>query len=278
MTQPSTTGQHAAINGAQLYYEIAGSGPALILLHAGIADNHMWDQQFPVFAQRYTVLRYDYRGFGQSSMPPGPYAPHDDLAALMRHLAIPRAHLIGVSMGGSLAIDFALTHPTMVGALIHVCGGLSGAPQHAEPDEIAYIQQIEAADAAGDTARINDLETHLWVDGLSRAPDQVDPTIRARIHSMNATILARESELAQGQPQPLDPPAYERLADLHAPILLIVGAQDMSNIHRVADTIVNGVSGARKVIIDNAAHVPNMEHPAEFNQLALDFLAQHPIP
>ena len=94
---------YAEINGARLYYEVAGAGQPLALLHAGIADSRMWDDQFAVFAERYKVIRYDYRGFGKSSVPPGPYVFRDDLLGLLRHLGIARASLIGVSMGGGLA-------------------------------------------------------------------------------------------------------------------------------------------------------------------------------
>src|SRR5262249_38747454 len=116
----------AEINGARLYYEIAGGGHPLTLIHAGITDSRMWDDQFALFAEHFRVLRYDVRGFGQSDMPPGPYTMRDDLRALLQSLGIARTHLVGVSMAGSIAVDFTLDHPEMVATLIPVAAGISG--------------------------------------------------------------------------------------------------------------------------------------------------------
>src|SRR4051812_29356284 len=98
----------AEINGAQIAYEVAGSGHPLTLIHAGLADKRMWEAQFATFAESYRVVRYDIRGYGQSTFPAGPYTMREDLRALLQHLGIARTHLIGISMGGSIAIDFTL--------------------------------------------------------------------------------------------------------------------------------------------------------------------------
>ena len=267
---------YAEINGARLYYEVAGAGQPLALLHAGIADSRMWDDQFAVFAERYKVIRYDYRGFGKSSVPPGPYVFRDDLLGLLRHLGIARASLIGVSMGGGLAVDFTLEHPEMVTALIPVCAGVSGFepnPADIAPEELAYWEQLEAADKAGDVERLNELEVHLWVDGLRRAPEQVNPAARARVREMNGANIARAAEQEQAQSQPLQPPAVGRLGEIHAPTLVIVGAEDNGMVHAAANRLSTEIAGARKVIMRDTAHVPNMEKPEEFNRIVLDFLA-----
>jgi len=267
---------YAEINGARLYYEVAGAGQPLALLHAGIADSRMWDDQFAVFAERYKVIRYDYRGFGKSSVPPGPYVFRDDLLGLLRHLGIARASLIGVSMGGGLAVDFTLEHPEMVTALIPVCAGVSGFepnPADIAPEELAYWEQLEAADKAGDAERLNELEVHLWVDGLRRAPEQVNPAARARVREMNGANIARAAEQKQAQSQPLQPPAVGRLGEIHAPTLVIVGAEDNGMVQTAANRLSTEIPGARKVIMRDTAHVPNMEKPEEFNRIVLDFLA-----
>ncbi|WIG60308.1 MAG: Beta-ketoadipate enol-lactone hydrolase [Ktedonobacterales bacterium] len=263
----------AEVNGTQIYYEVAGEGHPLVLIHAGIADSRMWDDQFSVFAQHYRVLRYDLRGYGKSACPPGPYALRDDLHALLQHLNIAKAHLIGVSMGGSLAVDFTLTHPDMVSALITVCAGLSGFEAPDDPDTTAYIQQLIAADKAGDKDQLNELEVHLWVDGLRRTPEQVNPTIRERVREMNGLALSREAETDQAEPQRLDPPAAGRLSEIHAPTLVIIGDEDLPGVRATADKLATDISGARKAVIHNAAHVPNMERPDAFNRIVLDFLA-----
>lgn len=263
----------AEVNGAKLYYEVAGDGHPLVLVHAGIADSRMWDDQFSLFTQRYRVIRYDLRGFGKSEVPPGPYALWDDLHGLLDFLGIQKAYLIGCSMGGGLAIDFTLEHPDMVDALIPVCAGLSGFEPSDTDSELAYWEQLEAADKAGDSARVNEMEVHLWVDGLGRTPEQVNPTIRERVWEMNGLALAREAEANLAQPQRLDPPAVGRLSEIHVPTLVIIGDQDLSATRQTADKLASDIPGARKVVIHDTAHVPNMEKSDEFNRLVLDFLS-----
>lgn len=263
----------AEVNGAKLYYEMAGEGHPLVLIHAGIADSRMWDDQLALFAQRYRVVRYDLRGFGRSEVPPGPYALRDDLYGLLRFLGIQTTYLIGCSMGGSLAVDFTLEHPEMVDALIPVCAGLSGFEPSATEAEIAYWEEIEAAEKASDIERVNDMEVHLWVDGLGRTPEQVNPSVRQRVHEMNGVALAREAEQDQAQPQRLDPPAAGRLDEIHVPTLVIIGDRDVSGIQQTAEKLATDIPGARKVVIHDTAHVPNMEKPDEFNRVVLDFLS-----
>src|SRR5690349_4664241 len=116
----------AEINGAQIYYEIAGAGQPVVFVHAGIADRRMWDPQFELFAERYRALRYDHRGMGKSSMPAGPYALRDDLYMLTRHFDLGPAVLIGCSMGGGAALDCVVEYPNVARALVLVGAGVSG--------------------------------------------------------------------------------------------------------------------------------------------------------
>ena len=118
----------AEINGTTIYYEVAGTGHPFILIHGHLLDRRSWDDQFGVFAQAYRVIRYDQRGFGDSGLivKGEPYSDRQDLYDLMKFLDIESAYLMGVSGGGSLAIDFTLEHPEMVDALIPVTAGVSG--------------------------------------------------------------------------------------------------------------------------------------------------------
>lgn len=263
----------AEINGARLFYEVAGDGQPLVLLHAGIADNRMWDDQFAAFAQRYRVIRYDHRGYGQSSMPAGPFAFYDDLHALLRLLGVTQATVVGVSMGGATAINFALKYPEMAAALVVVGSGLEGMEISTTPEETALFEQVEAAGEAGDFATANELEVHIWVDGPRRSPEAVNPAVRARVREMNMQTFTRHDEYEQAQPQELEPAASTRLGEIQAPTLVIIGDQDVSGIQTIADRLAAEISGARKVVMPNTAHVPNMEQPETFNQIVLDFLA-----
>ena len=97
------------VNGTQLYYEIAGTGPAVVLLHPGNLDRRIWDEQFQLFAERYRVIRYDVRGHGKSAQPTRPYSDTEDLFQLLQLLQIKKASLVGLSLGGRISIDFIRT-------------------------------------------------------------------------------------------------------------------------------------------------------------------------
>jgi 3-oxoadipate enol-lactonase len=274
---PNPRSGFADVNGARLSYEIAGSGPAITLLHFGIGDSRAWDDQFAVFAGRYTVVRYDYRGFGKSTMPPGEYSQRADLDGLLTALGIEKVALVGVSMGGGLAIDYALEHPDRVTAIVPVAATPSGGkPTDEQQVEMERIfAPVEEAERAGEIERANDAEVHIWVDGVGRTPDQVPAAVREKVRVMNLESWQRQDELKQGTPRPLDPPARDRLAEISAPTLVIVGDEDLSPILSAADLFVSAIPGARKAMMHGTAHAPNMEKPEEFNRLVLDFLGEH---
>lgn len=263
------------VNGARLWYEDTGSGKAVTLVHAGIADHRQWDEQIPALAAHYRVIRYDMRGFGESDMPKGAASLADDIGGVLDALGVERTALIGCSMGGAAAIDFAVTHPERVGALITVGAGLSGAPNHDNPPEqMAVMEEAEAAQNAGDIARLNELEARYWCQGFARAADQVKPSVMKRFLEMNSNnnrrYFAGEGEGVEFTP--LEPPAFGRLGSLTLPTLVIVGSGDEAAVQAIADDIASGIPGARKVVMEGLAHVPNMDEPEEFNRIILEFL------
>lgn len=259
----------AEINGTRIAYELAGSGPVVVLLHAGICDRRMWDAQWAAFTARNTVLRYDMRGYGATPMVAGAFSHRADLHGLLLHLGIERAALLGCSQGGSTVMDFALEHPAMVSALVVACSSASGHLFTGDPPR--QYAEIHAADAAGDIERVNELEAQIWVDGPDRAPSEVDPEVRRQVLEMNLIALRNESE-AQGEPQPLDPPAATRLGDLRAPLLVIIGDRDQPAVISACEQIAAEVPGAQKAVIAGTAHLPNMERPDEFNRVVVEFL------
>ena len=257
------------LHGAQFWYEIAGDGYPLVLVHAGIADGRMWDDQFDVFSKQYRVIRYDRRGFGKTKMVAGAYAHHQDLYGLLKFLNIERAYLVGCSQGAKTVIDFALEHPEMSAALILVAPALSGFTYQGEPP--AQAQQLELAEDAGDIDQVNELELQIWVDGSSRTPDQVDPRVRERVREMNRIALQTPEDL--GSEQPLVPAAANRLGEIHAPTLVITGALDTPRTLATADFLAGQIAGVQERRISGAAHLPNMEMVEEFNQQVLSFLS-----
>jgi pimeloyl-ACP methyl ester carboxylesterase len=259
-------------DGGRLYYEMAGSGRPVVLGHAGFVDSRSWDDQWPAFAEHFQVVRFDLRGFGQSDPASGPVSRRDDVLQLVRHLGLAQASFVGTSMSGENMLDLALEHPELVSALVLVSATPSGFEMQGEPP--AVLLEMMAAMQQGNIAQASELQTRLWVDGPFRQPAQVDPNVRMKTGEMNQAALKHGTwGVADAQPlNPLNPPAVQRLGEVQARTLIIAGAQDHPEILRAADVMAASLPDARKAIIDDAAHLPNMEKPREFNEAVLNFL------
>jgi pimeloyl-ACP methyl ester carboxylesterase len=261
----------ADVNGARIAYDVAGSGHPVLLLHAGIGDRRMWDAQVPAFAEYFTVIRFDARGFGETRKPDAPFAPYADAIALLDHLGIAQAHLIGVSMGSQTAIEAAIAAPDRVSALVAVAAR-TGTP--VSPALRAGWERVDEFYEAGDIPSAVEYELRMWVDGPDRGPDEVNPQMRERVREMNAALFARDDEA--GEELPLDPPAAERLAEISAPTLIVYGDKDVHDVRQAAGPLVAAIPGARLAVIPDAAHLPQMERPEVFNEIVLGFLREVP--
>ena len=268
----------AEVNGTTLYYEVAGTGHPFILVHGHLLDRRSWDDQFDVFAQRYRVIRYDQRGFGDSGLitKGEAYSDRQDLYELMKFLDIESAYVMGVSGGGSLAIDFTLEHPEMVNALIPVTAGVSGYQPSEEvmkkhPDVVRMYTSLEDAFEQHDIARAVEISLELWTDGPGRLPAQAAPGVRERVREMTTRNWQRPDDEAQAEtpPVPLDPPAIGRLSQIGVPTLVILGEWDGPN---PLEHLTAEIPGAELVIMAETAHHPFMERPADFNSIVLNFL------
>ena len=250
-----------------LYYEIAGEGQPLVLIHGGLVNCSLWDNQFEAFAEHYRTLRYDVRGFGKSKSPTSYYSNHGDLRDLLENLGIEKAYVLGLSMGGGIAIDFTLAYPNHVAALLPIAAGLGG---YRATSNRALRDELEAAYERGDKDRAVELSLQVWTDGPQRTPDQVDPAVREQIRAM--TIQTFDLPDVEQWLRRLEPPAIDRLAEIHVPTLFVVGDKDVEDILKIGDLILANVRGAQRVVIPNTAHHLNMEQPAEFNRVVLEFL------
>jgi pimeloyl-ACP methyl ester carboxylesterase len=254
---------------SEIYYELAGSGePTVILIHGGLLDCHMWDEQFELLATTHRVLRYDADAHGKSILPPDVYWDHASLRELMDSLDIDRAILVGLSLGGRIAIDLALEDPDRVEAIVAVSSGLSGYRFESE----SYLQHRDAmiqAWRAGEFDAVVEAFQRSWTDGPHREPSEVDPEVREKIRDMarNGLEHAMEGRL-------IDPPAIDRLDELDVPMLLVVGELDMPGIHEIANMIVEANPNAEMAIIPDVAHMVNMEAPERFNELLLEYLSR----
>ena len=244
-----------------------------MFLHAGVSDLRMWDPQFDLFARRFRVVRYDHRGFGKTTSTHTPYMLHDDLLSVMRRLGIARAVLVGCSMGGTTAIDFALAYPDMIDALVLSGAGLSGWTWSLEI--VKLTTEIFERVGAGDIDGARQLNERFWLDG-PRDSGSIDPIYRARARALNTDNFRPERWTIQ--PQPPSPRSSERLAEIKAPTLVVVGDSDAQDLHNIAKLLVSEITGARLATIQNAAHLPNLEHPNQFNRLVMDFLDALPHP
>src|SRR5438093_2483924 len=166
----------------ELHYEVAGEGPAVVLIHCALCDGGQWDRQMERFSNEFRVVRLDLPGFGRSPFPVGEYSLADDVLGLLDRLGIDRAALVGNSMGGRVALDATLTAPDRVWALVLVDAGYPG--REPAPEIRAYGEQEEALLEAGDVDGAVELNLRFWLDGPRRGPDAVDPALRARVADM----------------------------------------------------------------------------------------------
>jgi 2-hydroxy-6-oxonona-2,4-dienedioate hydrolase len=258
---------------ASLYYELAGSGQPMVWIHAGVADSRQWNNEFAEFARDFRVLRYDQRGYGKSVPVAGEFSHLQDLTALLDALGIQQPLvLVGCSMGGGLALDFALAHPESVKALVMVGSGPAGlaldAPDH--PQEAAALQAGEA----GDLELQAELEAQIWFDGMGRTPDQVNQTMRSLALDMNRTALGHGAQQLGTRLPNAKKPTIKQLNKLKIPVLIIVGEHDLPYLHAAADYMLKHLPDARKVVIEDAAHLPNLDHPDIFQQTVRSFLSE----
>jgi pimeloyl-ACP methyl ester carboxylesterase len=257
------------VEGARLYYEVMGQGEPVILIHGGFLDRRMWDGQFETFSRSHRVIRYDVRAHGLSRADSVAFADHEDLRGLMEALNIPNATLVGLSMGGQISVDFALTYPLMTRALVLVGPGLSGFPFDSERLQ-EYMAALTAAFQSGGLPDAIEVFARYWCDGPEREPSEVEPAVRGKVLAMleGSGERWRYWQLSQQ----LDPPAIGRLGEIGVPTLAILGSIDMPEIISIVDLIAQQVPGARKVVIPDVAHMVNLEEPEEFNELVLEFL------
>lgn len=269
-TTETRTG-YLPFNGTELYFETKGTGNPLLLIHAGVADRRMWEQQFEEFSRSHFVIRCDLRGFGLTRNPPGDFAHHADIAALLRSLRVESARVVGASFGGSVAIDFAISHPGMVDALVLAAPALGGY-DFASAAILDFFEAEEAAFERGDLDTATELNLRMWVDGFGRQPGTVSPDIREQVREMQFHIFL-QAQQPGGNSKNLAPPAIDRLHEIAVPTLVLIGDHDAAEFLSIADLIARRIQNARLVTIPGAAHLPSMEKPGEFNRRVLEFLA-----
>lgn len=262
---------YVSLDDTQLYYEEAGAGEPLVLLHAGIADRRMWDAQMDAFAEHYRTIRFDTRGYGNSTLGEHPANRVQDLHDLLRALDVDAAILLGCSQGGTTVIDFALAHPAMTRALIAVAAVPSGYAFSGDMPPImgAFIGAVQS----GTLDEAAELATQIWFDGPQRTPEQVDAEQRRAVRAMIRDVLASGNLDMTGGHSPAQT-AAGCLDAIGVPTLILVGEADAPELVQVSAEMAAAIPGAHRVTIADAAHLPGVEQPAQFNAAVLSFLRQ----
>jgi 3-oxoadipate enol-lactonase len=261
--------------GGRLYYETAGDGPAVVLIHGGSVDLRMWDEQLPELSAGHRVIRYDLRGLGRSALPSAPYRMIDDVVAVLDHLGVADAAIVGFSTGGAIALELAVRHPERVSALV-----LAGAIPTVEPDELPpglaaaraeLVKQLdprEKAQERGDLAAAVAADLDVWARAHRGAG-------RAQLEAWGAANPY--FYLGMGEHEQLGPVTAADLAKLSAPALVIVGDQDVTLSRLSADYLAAVIPGARLSVFAGADHFVSTAQPAAFGAAVRSFLAGHGI-
>jgi 3-oxoadipate enol-lactonase len=251
-----------------LSHDVEGSGPPILLLHSGVADRRMWDDLVPALGHAFTVVRPDFRGFGDSPMPPGEYADADDLEVLLDHLGIVDAAVVGSSFGGRVALELATLHPARVTSLVLLCAAYRGVEPTADVQEFGAEEDrlLEAGDVEGAT----ELNVRTFL-----GPDASEET-RERLVAMQRRAF--EVQLAADEQDP--PPQPRRVqvdpSAVAVPTVVVSGAHDLDLFGEVATVLAREIPGAEAVELAWAGHLPSLERPDAVLALLLDVLRDDP--
>lgn len=258
-----------AVDSALIRGQAAGFGVPVVFLHAGVADRRMWAEQVSVLAGAgYHAVAYDRRGFGETSTRDEPFSHVVDLELVLDRLGLNAVVLVGCSMGGALAVDFALEHPERVVALALVSTWISGAEPEIPEDVMEIEDTIAHAEETGNLSRVNRLEARLWLDGPGSPEGRVEGPVRDLFIDMNGIALNHPPLTQEDSPDP----AGDHLGLLTMPVLLIAGALDGADTLERHEDLAAALPDVYALTIDDAAHLPNLEHPDEFNDALLQFL------
>jgi pimeloyl-ACP methyl ester carboxylesterase len=255
-----------ATNGTDLYYERAGSGHPLVLIHGFTLDTRMWDDQFAIFARQYQTTRYDMRGFGRSALPTEePFTAVEDLRALLDVLGVSCTFVLGLSLGGSVAIDFALAYPDRTSALVLVDPALGGWPWSE-----AFSQFMRELEIAARTQGVNAARQR-WLAHPFFLPAQERPELAERLAQIVASCSGW-SWLHTSPERDADLPEVRPLERISTPTLLVMGERDIEEFQAIANHVSCSIPHLTKLVLPGVGHMTNMEAPEAFNEAVLRFL------
>ncbi|MBC8078627.1 MAG: alpha/beta fold hydrolase [Chloroflexales bacterium] len=258
------------VNGAHLYYEVRGNTRAaetrlpVILVHGLSLDSRMWDHQFAALARSFVTYRYDLRGHGRSDPVTGPVALHDDMLGFMDALGIAKAHLVGLSLGGNAVSEVAAAHPERVGRVVLIDSGINGFA-YPTPNVLQRIPAYLAINAE----QGREAALRAWVQDPLFAVSYQSPRVRP---ALEALVLSCPCSLFFNPQFQIRPPTFERLDQIVAPTLVLVGERDQPEFQAAAAALDQHIPDSRKVVIERAGHMANLDQPRATTRELLWFL------
>ena len=257
-----SAGSFLDVENGKIYYEECGKGPAVVLIHDGIAHSAVWDAVWPAFCAKFHAIRYDRRGYGKSPVATSWYYETDDLAALLRLLKVERAAIVGSSHGGELSIDFTLAHPDMVQQLVLVGAVVSGFPysDHFFNRGMQNSKPLGKNDVKSAIANWSK-DKYLLAPGHDAAQKKLFDLLTASPQDINHDDYARPT---QG--------ALPRLREIRVPTLILTGDADIPDVHAHAGAIEAGIPGSRRVVVSESGHLMYLEKPEEFTHIVVSFI------
>lgn len=253
----------------EVAYQLNGTGDPILFIHAGVADSRMWQHQMNL--PGYRSVAFDQRGFGRTRWAPGTYADWRDAVTVMDHLDIDSAVVVGCSTGGSVAMHLALEVPERVTALVLVGAAAGGWEPKDGWSEDPIWDEALAASEAGDLNRVIEIDAKAWLAGPEREIDEIDPEVIDLFLDMGRTPVATENE-RRGHVEKYETATNDRLDEITAPTLVVVGEHDQPDVIESADYLADRLSQEPVLIIEDTAHLPSLEDPETFNQGLLGFL------
>jgi pimeloyl-ACP methyl ester carboxylesterase len=250
----------------KLYYEIAGKGENIVLLHDGMVNCFIWDEQFQVLAKNYRVVRYDRRGYGKSTDPREKYSHIDDLNQVFNQLKIEKAIVFGMSSGGGLAINFALTYPEKVKGLVLVGAVVSG---------FGYTSHMTFRGGHFNPAEMSDPEKLIKYFIMDDPYEIYSGNVKAKEKVMKLLpYMGRDNRIPTIPPEKV---AVRFLSEIKVPTLILVGEFDIPDVHAHAGVINAGIQNSKREIIPKSGHLIPIEQPELFNEAVISFLNKIPV-
>ncbi len=257
------------IKNDRLLYSVKGEGEPLILIHGNFNDSRVWDYQVEYFADYYKVIYYDQRGYGKSDTPTSVFSHYEDLKALFDQLGIRKANIIGSSLGGSVAVDFALQYPQLVNKLILVAPSINGC-RYPLRVVLEGMKNIFFLKSKGFEAAIEKfIGNPFWEyffpsENRQEAREKVLETVKTQ-----KNFYSWDFKLAM----PHKPLANKRLQEIHVPVLIVISDKDKAFNIKVCEYVCKNIKNSKKIVMSDCGHLPFVEKPQEFNRYVLDFLS-----